>query len=112
MLIIGFECEHKLVVFSALTRSLGTILATDLPTRGMEPMNNATKGCAEAVDEVTGPCSCQDCSAVCGPRPQPPPPPRPWTVWGLDAMYVIMWLTYTAFLLVFFGAFFAVWCYR
>ncbi|XP_006903115.1 PREDICTED: niemann-Pick C1 protein [Elephantulus edwardii] len=27
-------------------------------------------------------------------------------------MYVIMWITYMAFLLVFFGAIFAVWCYR
>ncbi|PNJ81073.1 NPC1 isoform 4, partial [Pongo abelii] len=36
----------------------------------------------------------------------------PWTILGLDAMYVIMWITYMVFLLVFFGAFFAVWCYR
>lgn len=84
----------------------------DLPAHGMEPMNNATKSCDESVDEVTGPCSCQDCSAVCGPRPQPPPPPAPWRILGLDAMYVIMWTTYMAFLLVFFGAVFAVWCYR
>lgn len=87
-------------------------LAADLPAHGMEPMNNATKGCAEPVDEVTGPCSCQDCSAVCGPRPQPPPPPVPWRIWGLDAMFIIMWATYMAFLLLFFGAVFAVWCYR
>ncbi|XP_012518129.1 PREDICTED: Niemann-Pick C1 protein [Propithecus coquereli] len=89
-----------------------TPIFSDLPIHGMEPMNNATKGCDESVDEVTGPCSCQDCSATCGPKPQPPPPPPPWRLFGLDAMYVIMWLTYMAFLLVFFGAFFAVWCYR
>ena len=91
---------------------LNTLVPTDLPTHGMQPMNNATKGCDESVDEVSGPCSCQDCSAVCGPKPQPPPPPVPWRILGLDAMYVIMWSTYMAFLLVFFGAFFAVWCYR
>ncbi|XP_060029577.1 NPC intracellular cholesterol transporter 1 isoform X2 [Erinaceus europaeus] len=85
---------------------------SDFPTHGMEPMNNATKGCDESVDEVTGPCSCQDCSVVCGPKPQPPPPPIPWRILGLDAMYVIMWATYMAFLLVFFGVFFAMWCYR
>ncbi|XP_036272695.1 NPC intracellular cholesterol transporter 1 isoform X1 [Pipistrellus kuhlii] len=89
-----------------------TPVFSDLPAHGMEPMNNATKGCAEPMDEVTGPCSCQDCSAVCGPRPQPPPPPVPWRIWGLDAMFVIMWATYMAFLLMFFGAIFAVWCYR
>uniref|UniRef100_A0A8C3YDN5 NPC intracellular cholesterol transporter 1 n=1 Tax=Catagonus wagneri TaxID=51154 RepID=A0A8C3YDN5_9CETA len=89
-----------------------TPIFSDLPTHGMEPMNNATKGCDESVDEVTGPCSCQDCSIVCGPKPQPPPPPVPWRILGLDAMYVIMWSTYMAFLIVFFGAFFAVWCYR
>ncbi|XP_055272832.1 NPC intracellular cholesterol transporter 1 [Moschus berezovskii] len=89
-----------------------TPVFSDLPTHGMEPMNNATRGCDESVDEVTGPCSCQDCSAVCGPKPQPPPAPVPWRILGLDAMYVIMWSTYMAFLLVFFGAFFAMWCYR
>uniref|UniRef100_A0A8D0Q6J2 SSD domain-containing protein n=1 Tax=Sus scrofa TaxID=9823 RepID=A0A8D0Q6J2_PIG len=89
-----------------------TPIFSDLPTHGMEPMNNATKGCDESVDEVTGPCSCQDCSIVCGPKPQPPPPPVPWRILGLDAMYVIMWSSYMAFLIVFFGAFFAVWCYR
>ena len=55
---------------------LNTLLPADLPAHGMEPMNNATKGCDEPVDEVTGPCSCQDCSAVCGPNPPPPPPSR------------------------------------
>ncbi|KAL0613575.1 NPC intracellular cholesterol transporter 1 [Plecturocebus cupreus] len=89
-----------------------TPVFSDFPVHGMEPMNNATKGCDESVDEATAPCSCQDCSIVCGPKPQPPPPPAPWTILGLDAMYVIMWITYMAFLLVFFGAFFAVWCYR
>ncbi|KAM7125801.1 NPC intracellular cholesterol transporter 1 isoform 2-T2 [Molossus nigricans] len=89
-----------------------TPIFSDLPAHGMEPMNNATKGCDESVDDVTAPCSCQDCSAVCGPKPQPPPLPVPWRILGLDAMYVIMWITYMAFLIVFFGAFFAVWCYR
>ncbi|KAM6149068.1 NPC intracellular cholesterol transporter 1 [Erethizon dorsatum] len=89
-----------------------TPIFSDLPIHGMEPMRNATKGCNESVDEVTGPCSCQDCSIVCGPKPQPPAPPVPWRLLGWDAMYVIMWITYMAFLFVFFGAFFAVWCYR
>lgn len=31
---------------------------SDLSILGMEPMRNATKGCNESVDEVTGPCSC------------------------------------------------------
>ncbi|KAI5940186.1 NPC intracellular cholesterol transporter 1 [Manis javanica] len=89
-----------------------TPIFSDFSVHGMEPMNNATKGCDESVDEVTAPCSCQDCSAVCGPKPQPPLPSVPWRILGLDAMYVIMWITYMSFLLVFFGAFFAMWCYR
>ncbi|XP_027702658.1 NPC intracellular cholesterol transporter 1 isoform X1 [Vombatus ursinus] len=89
-----------------------TPIFSDIPVHGMEPMNNATKGCNESVDYVTGPCSCQDCSITCGPKPQPPPPPAPWLILGLDAMYVIMWIFYMGFLLVFFGMFFIVWCYR
>ncbi|XP_053252362.1 NPC intracellular cholesterol transporter 1 isoform X1 [Podarcis raffonei] len=85
---------------------------SDVSIHGMTPMNNATKGCNESMDDVTGPCSCQDCSIVCGPKPQPPPPPVPWLLLGLDAMYVIMWISYTGFLLVFFAAVFGVWCYR
>ncbi|KAI6075072.1 Niemann-Pick C1 protein [Aix galericulata] len=63
---------------------------SDVPVHGMNPMNNATKGCNESVDDSTGPCSCQDCSTVCGPKPQPPPLPAPWLLFGLDAIYVIM----------------------
>ncbi|XP_074843385.1 NPC intracellular cholesterol transporter 1 isoform X2 [Carettochelys insculpta] len=85
---------------------------SDISLHGMSPMNNATKGCNESVDEVTGPCSCQDCSLVCGPKPQPPPPPAPWLLLGLDAMYVIMWISYVGFLLVFFAVIFGIWCYR
>ncbi|XP_043844297.1 NPC intracellular cholesterol transporter 1 isoform X1 [Dromiciops gliroides] len=89
-----------------------TPIFSDNPIYGMEPMNNATKGCNESVDDTTGPCSCQDCSITCGPKPQPPPPPAPWLILGLDAMYVIMWIFYMGFLLVFFGMFFIIWCYR
>ncbi|XP_070796687.1 NPC intracellular cholesterol transporter 1 isoform X1 [Pituophis catenifer annectens] len=85
---------------------------SDVPVHGMIPMNNATKGCNESVDDTTGPCSCQDCSIVCGPKPVPPPPPAPWLLLGLDAMCVIMWITYTAFLLIFFAVVCGVWCYR
>ncbi|NXE07390.1 NPC1 protein, partial [Lophotis ruficrista] len=85
---------------------------SDVPVLGMNPMNNATKGCNESVDDSTGPCSCQDCSIVCGPKPQPPLPPAPWLLFGLDAVYVIMWIAYMGFLLMFFALVFGVWCYR
>lgn len=85
---------------------------SDAPVRGMNPMNNATKGCNESMDDSTGPCSCQDCSIVCGPKPQPPPLPAPWLLFGLDAVYVIMWISYMGFLLIFFALVFGVWCYR
>ncbi|XP_065608663.1 NPC intracellular cholesterol transporter 1 [Cyrtonyx montezumae] len=85
---------------------------SDVPVHGMNPMNNATKGCNESVDDSTGSCSCQDCSIVCGPKPQPPPLPVPWLLFGLDAVYIIMWISYMAFLLIFFALVFGVWCYR
>ncbi|KAM6275301.1 NPC intracellular cholesterol transporter 1 [Spheniscus humboldti] len=85
---------------------------SDVPVHGMNPMNNATKGCNESMDDLTGPCSCQDCSIVCGPKPQPPPLPTPWLLFGLDAVYVIMWISYMGFLLIFFALVFGVWCYR
>ncbi|NXI48532.1 NPC1 protein, partial [Galbula dea] len=85
---------------------------SDTPLHGMNPMNNATKGCNESMDDSTGPCSCQDCSIVCGPKPQPPPLPAPWLLFGLDAVYVIMWISYMGFLLLFFALVFGVWCYR
>ncbi|XP_033855505.3 NPC intracellular cholesterol transporter 1-like [Acipenser ruthenus] len=85
---------------------------SDLPVEGMSPMNDATKGCNESADGSSGPCSCQDCSLVCGPKPQPPPPPTPWTIFGLDAMVVIMWISYMVFLLIFIGAVLGAWCYR
>ncbi|KAF4788828.1 Niemann-Pick C1 protein [Turdus rufiventris] len=85
---------------------------SDVPVHGMNPMNNATKGCNESMDDSTGPCSCQDCSIVCGPKPQPPPLPPPWLLFGLDAVYVIMWISYMGFLLIFFALVFGVWCYR
>ena len=85
---------------------------SDAPVHGMNPMNNATKGCNGSVDDSTGPCSCQDCSIVCGPKPQPPLLPAPWLLFGLDAVYIIMWISYMGFLLIFFALVFGVWCYR
>lgn len=75
-------------------------------------MANRTYACIEVPEGGSGPCSCQDCSEACGPKPVPPPLPPPWTILGLDAMTVIMWVSYAVFLLVFFGAVLAAWCYR
>ncbi|XP_029446991.1 NPC intracellular cholesterol transporter 1 [Rhinatrema bivittatum] len=88
-----------------------TPIFSDVPIYGMNPMNNATKGCDESLEDEP-PCSCQDCSLVCGPKPQPPPPPVPWTIFGLDAMAVIMWVSYMAFLILFFGIIIGTWYYR
>lgn len=75
-------------------------------------MNNDTFGCTESLDDGSAPCSCQDCSAACGPSPVPPTIPPPWTILGYDAIYFIMWLLYSAFLLVFFGTLALAWCFR
>ncbi|KAF3858124.1 hypothetical protein F7725_011325 [Dissostichus mawsoni] len=42
---------------------------TDAPVSGYTPMNNKTFACTEGLDDGSGPCSCQDCTNACGPRP-------------------------------------------
>ncbi|XP_061653506.1 NPC intracellular cholesterol transporter 1 isoform X2 [Phyllopteryx taeniolatus] len=85
---------------------------SDVPVSGYTPMNNKTYGCSEGLEDGSGPCSCQDCTTTCGPKPVPPPTPPPWTIIGIDAMTVIMWIFYMAFLFVFVGTVLAAWCYR
>ncbi|XP_061835240.2 NPC intracellular cholesterol transporter 1 isoform X1 [Nerophis lumbriciformis] len=85
---------------------------SDVPVAGYIPMNNKTYGCSEGLEDGSGPCSCQDCTNACGPKPVPPPVPPPWTINGMDAMTFIMWISYTAFLFVFIGTVVAAWCYR
>ncbi|XP_023671417.1 NPC intracellular cholesterol transporter 1 [Paramormyrops kingsleyae] len=89
-----------------------TPIFTDVPMAAMTPMTNATRGCNESLPDGSEPCSCQDCSLVCGPMPVPPPLPPPWTILGMDAMAVIMWISYLVFLLVFIGGVLGTWCYR
>ncbi|KAM9308837.1 NPC intracellular cholesterol transporter 1 [Gastrophryne carolinensis] len=84
---------------------------SDEPLHQVIPMNNATKGCNESVEDGA-PCSCQDCSLVCGERPVPPPPPKPWLIFGFDAMAVIMWITYGVFLFLFCTAVIGAWFCR
>uniref|UniRef100_A0A3B5AWE7 NPC intracellular cholesterol transporter 1 n=1 Tax=Stegastes partitus TaxID=144197 RepID=A0A3B5AWE7_9TELE len=85
---------------------------SDVPVSGYTPMNNKTYDCTEGLEDGSGPCSCQDCAKACGPKPEPPPLPLPWTILGMDAMTVIMWISYTAFLLIFIGVVVGAWCYR
>nr|XP_019965833.1 PREDICTED: Niemann-Pick C1 protein [Paralichthys olivaceus] len=85
---------------------------SDVPVSGYTPMNNNTYACTDGLEDGSGPCSCQDCTNSCGPKPVPPPLPPPWTIFGIDAMTVIMWISYVAFLLIFFGAVLIAWCYR
>uniref|UniRef100_A0A3Q3RBY7 SSD domain-containing protein n=1 Tax=Monopterus albus TaxID=43700 RepID=A0A3Q3RBY7_MONAL len=85
---------------------------SDAPVSGYTPMNNKTYACTEGLEDGSGPCSCQDCTKACGPKPVPPPVPQPWTIFGVDAMTVIMWISYMAFLLIFMGAVLGAWCYR
>lgn len=84
----------------------------DVSVSGFTPMNNKTYACSEGLDDGSGPCSCQDCSAVCGPTPVPPSLPPPWTIFGMDAMIVIMWISYSAFLLIFVAGVLGAWCRR
>uniref|UniRef100_A0AAQ5ZM23 SSD domain-containing protein n=1 Tax=Amphiprion ocellaris TaxID=80972 RepID=A0AAQ5ZM23_AMPOC len=76
---------------------------------GYTPMNNKTYDCTEGLEDGSGPCSCQDCTKACGPTPVPPALPPPWTILGIDAMTVIMWISYTAFLLIFIGVVLGAW---
>uniref|UniRef100_A0A8C2PQS4 Niemann-Pick disease, type C1 n=1 Tax=Cyprinus carpio TaxID=7962 RepID=A0A8C2PQS4_CYPCA len=88
----------------SVTYYISLTFANDVPIGGMTPMNNETFNCTQSLDDGSGPCSCQDCSAACGPTPVVPPVPPPWTILGLDAMTVIMWCSYIAFLMIFLGA--------
>uniref|UniRef100_A0A1A8RVZ4 Niemann-Pick disease, type C1 n=1 Tax=Nothobranchius rachovii TaxID=451742 RepID=A0A1A8RVZ4_9TELE len=85
---------------------------SDVEVSGYTPMNNKTYACTEGLEDGSGPCSCQDCVNACGPKPVPPSPTPPWTVFGVDAMYFIMWVSYSVFLLIFVGAVLGTWCYR
>ncbi|KAM3866473.1 NPC intracellular cholesterol transporter 1 [Diretmus argenteus] len=85
---------------------------SDVPVSGFTPMNNNTYDCTEGLEDGSGPCSCQDCTKACGPKPVPPPLPPPWTILGIDAMTVIVWISYTVFLLIFTAAVLGAWCYR
>uniref|UniRef100_A0A671MMH0 Niemann-Pick C1 protein-like n=1 Tax=Sinocyclocheilus anshuiensis TaxID=1608454 RepID=A0A671MMH0_9TELE len=85
---------------------------SDVPTAGMTPMSNVTFNCTQSLDDGSRPCSCQDCSEACGPTPVAPAVLPPWTILGLDAMTVIMWCSYIAFLIIFFGVVLGAWCYR
>uniref|UniRef100_A0AAY4BYF5 SSD domain-containing protein n=1 Tax=Denticeps clupeoides TaxID=299321 RepID=A0AAY4BYF5_9TELE len=85
---------------------------TDVPEAGFSPMTNTTYGCTDILEDGSGPCSCQDCSQSCGPKPVPPPQPPPWTILGMDGMSVVMWITYVVFLLSFVGGVVGAWCYR
>lgn len=93
-------------------RCIMPFLCLDVPVSGYTPMNNKTYACTEGLEDGSGPCSCQDCTNACGPKPVPPPLPPPWTILGIDAMTVIMWISYMAFLLVFVAAILGAWCYR
>ncbi|XP_076149622.1 NPC intracellular cholesterol transporter 1 [Alosa pseudoharengus] len=85
---------------------------SDVPVKGMTPMNNHTFACTDGLDDGSGPCSCQDCSQACGPTPVPPPLPLPWTILGMDAMDVIVGISYATFILLFMGGVLGAWCYR
>ncbi|XP_022613651.1 Niemann-Pick C1 protein isoform X2 [Seriola dumerili] len=91
---------------------IGQTFANDVPVSDYTPMNNKTYACTEGLEDGSGPCSCQDCTNACGPKPVPPPLPPPWTIFGVDAMTFIMWISYVAFLLIFFGVVLGAWCYR
>uniref|UniRef100_A0A8C2XCL0 Niemann-Pick disease, type C1 n=1 Tax=Cyclopterus lumpus TaxID=8103 RepID=A0A8C2XCL0_CYCLU len=82
---------------------------SDVPVSGHTPMNNKTYACTEGLEDGSGPCSCQDCAKACGPKPVPPPLPPPWTILGIDAMTLIMWISYAAFLFIFIGAVLGAW---
>uniref|UniRef100_A0A8C1ZAD7 Niemann-Pick disease, type C1 n=1 Tax=Cyprinus carpio TaxID=7962 RepID=A0A8C1ZAD7_CYPCA len=68
----------------SVTYYISLTFANDVPIGGMTPMNNETFNCTQSLDDGSGPCSCQDCSAACGPTPVVPPVPPPWTILGLD----------------------------
>lgn len=99
-------------MFLTLISVLKCLVSPDVPIMQMTPMSNRTFNCTQYLDDGSEPCSCQDCSKACGPKPVPPPILPPWTILGIDAMTVIVWCSYIGFLLIFFGGVLGAWCYR
>uniref|UniRef100_A0A669DHW0 Niemann-Pick disease, type C1 n=1 Tax=Oreochromis niloticus TaxID=8128 RepID=A0A669DHW0_ORENI len=67
---------------------------TDVPLAGYTPMNNNTYACNESLDDGSGPCSCQDCTKSCGPKPVPPPLPPPWTILASNTHCIVGCISY------------------
>eukprot|EP00058_Branchiostoma_floridae_P002933 XP_002588421.1 hypothetical protein BRAFLDRAFT_116988 [Branchiostoma floridae] len=71
------------------------------PNSTIHPMDDQAFSCAQSPDDVSAACSCQDCPAVCGPRPEPPPPAKKWQIFGIDGMTVVMSFSYVGFAFLF-----------
>uniref|UniRef100_A0A8C7Y5A2 Niemann-Pick disease, type C1 n=1 Tax=Oryzias sinensis TaxID=183150 RepID=A0A8C7Y5A2_9TELE len=65
---------------------------SDVEVSGFTPMNNKTYACTEGLEDGSGPCSCQDCTNACGPKPNPPVVPPPWTIFGVDLWFFVFFL--------------------
>uniref|UniRef100_A0A8C4Q4A4 Niemann-Pick disease, type C1 n=1 Tax=Eptatretus burgeri TaxID=7764 RepID=A0A8C4Q4A4_EPTBU len=65
----------------------------------MKPLAAMTYACNQSLPDGREACSCQDCQATCGPRPEPPSPPALWMLLGFDGITVIVGAIYLAFAL-------------
>ncbi|CAG2169883.1 unnamed protein product [Oppiella nova] len=60
-------------------------------------------GCNEAPQPFSNkPCTCVDCPVRCVPKPYPTPA-KPWIIWGVDGMWLIMGIVYYLIVVIIIG---------
>ncbi|XP_073978633.1 Niemann-Pick type C-1a isoform X3 [Rhodnius prolixus] len=66
-----------------------------------EPMNPQTTPCSQGINKDTPPCSCMDCEESCPVAPPRPPPVKPFTIFGIAGLPLVMTLVFFAVTSVF-----------
>ncbi|XP_076812151.1 NPC intracellular cholesterol transporter 1-like [Clavelina lepadiformis] len=78
------------------------IHAAYFDTNSSVGMSYNTTPCNQLSASGDGACSCSDCPASCsGPPPIPPLPPKPWLIFGVNGLYIVMSFVFGAFTLLF-----------
>ena len=74
-------------------------------TKTFTPMNSETVSCSAAPQGYSNnSCNCVDCPVKCAPKPYPKPE-KPWIIWGIDGMWLIMGFIYYGLVIILSAAF-------
>ncbi|PNF25098.1 hypothetical protein B7P43_G01990, partial [Cryptotermes secundus] len=78
-----------------------TYIETDRPIGKYVPMNPSVTPCSKGISPEVPACSCVDCEASCPVPPPEPQPSKPFIVFGMDGVPVIMGIIWAVGSLVF-----------